>query len=427
MNKSGGLIIDIITTLLESYMISYETNYLVNRKEINRKKLIISFILITILQSNMFLQIFKLLWVQCTVALLFAFVIIGIVYRENFIEAITVYLFCMLSISSISVLMQDNIYQLISNKNNFGASLGSISYFIVSLRWINAICQIKYKDYMYNFYKIILDEGKYLFIFLIILNVIAGCTICLVNPTYVKSHGALKSITSITFFIFFISLFFYIVRISSKSEQIYKLNSELELNNRNLRKIKHDYGAQISYLYGLCLMERYDDLKISIKNIIDTSNYSSGISEEKTDSILSLAISQAIEGKDIEVEINESAKLFEVQMPEMDLFRVFYNIVRNAVEAMEGKGKIQAKTYNKGDKIIIKIKNNGPKIPKKTIDKIFNTGFTTKENSEKGHGYGLSIVKELVEKSNGKITVSSTSDFTEFKIAFKIVNNNFLS
>ena len=65
----------------------------------------------------------------------------------------------------------------------------------------------------------------------------------------------------------------------------------------------------------------------------------------------------------------------------------------------------------------IEIENNGPMIEEKDIIKIFEHGFTTKENSDRSHGYGLSIVKELIENNNGTIEVIST----EFKTIFKIV------
>ena len=65
---------------------------------------------------------------------------------------------------------------------------------------------------------------------------------------------------------------------------------------------------------------------------------------------------------------------------------------------------------------MLKIQNNGPKIPKKILDKIFDNGFTTKENKESNNGFGLAIVKELVESYNGKVQVSSTDKFTEFTI-----------
>ena len=55
-------------------------------------------------------------------------------------------------------------------------------------------------------------------------------------------------------------------------------------------------------------------------------------------------------------------------------------------------------------------------IPDKILNKIFDSGFTTKENKESNNGFGLAIVKELVESYNGKIQVSSTDEFTEFTI-----------
>ena len=101
---------------------------------------------------------------------------------------------------------------------------------------------------------------------------------------------------------------------------------------------------------------------------------------------------------------------------EVDLQRVLSNILRNAVTAMNGTGVIEIETYCILDFNIIKVKNNGPKIKEDIIDKIFQVGFSTKENKNKDNGFGLSIVKELVEKNNGFIEVESNDIFTEFII-----------
>ena len=66
--------------------------------------------------------------------------------------------------------------------------------------------------------------------------------------------------------------------------------------------------------------------------------------------------------------------------------------------------------------IIVKIKNNPPKIKEDIIQNIFDVGFSTKENSKKENGFGLLIVKEIIEGANGTIGVSSDDDFTEFTI-----------
>jgi len=94
--------------------------------------------------------------------------------------------------------------------------------------------------------------------------------------------------------------------------------------------------------------------------------------------------------------------------------------VNNAIKAMNDKGIIIARSYEYLGNAVIKIENNGPKIEEHHLTNIFKMGFTTKDNTDKSHGYGLSIVKDLVESNNGKIHVKSTDTATEFKIILPI-------
>jgi len=104
----------------------------------------------------------------------------------------------------------------------------------------------------------------------------------------------------------------------------------------------------------------------------------------------------------------------------MEFYRVISNIVNNAIKAMNGQGIIIAKSYEYLGNAVIKIQNNGPKIEEYYLTDIFKIGFTTKDNDDKSHGYGLSIVKDLVESHNGKICIKSTDTTTEFKIVLPI-------
>lgn len=215
----------------------------------------------------------------------------------------------------------------------------------------------------------------------------------------------------------------YFANIKKKSDQIFKLNEALEEKNSELRKIKHDYGAQISYLYGLCLMERFDDLKKSLKDIINKNDSTPTAVEvsENRNSILSLALKPAID-MGIHVIIEENCDFSVVSITEMEFYRIISNIVNNAIKAMNGKGIIIAKAYEYLGNVIVRIENNGPRIPEQHLNEIFKVGFTTKENSDQSHGYGLSIVKDLVESHNGKIYAKSSDVVTEFKIVFPIKN-----
>lgn len=170
-------------------------------------------------------------------------------------------------------------------------------------------------------------------------------------------------------------------------------------------------------------MERFDDLKKSLKDIINKNDSTPTAVEvsENRNSILSLALKPAID-MGIHVIIEENCDFSLVSITEMEFYRIISNIVNNAIKAMNGKGIIIAKAYEYLGNVIVRIENNGPRIPEQHLNDIFKVGFTTKENSDQSHGYGLSIVKDLVESHNGKIYVKSSDVVTEFKIVFPIKN-----
>lgn len=74
---------------------------------------------------------------------------------------------------------------------------------------------------------------------------------------------------------------------------------------------------------------------------------------------------------------------------------VVENLIRNALDAMDGKGEIRLKVRNGTDKIRIDVCDTGKGIPRHQVKKIFNPGFTTKK---RGWGLGLSLSKRIIEK-----------------------------
>lgn len=80
--------------------------------------------------------------------------------------------------------------------------------------------------------------------------------------------------------------------------------------------------------------------------------------------------------------------------------RALINIVDNAIEAMNGKGKIWIATRFKKEnsRLTIQIADNGPGIPPADKDKLFLPYFTTKK---KGRGLGLTIVNEIITEHKG--------------------------
>lgn len=95
------------------------------------------------------------------------------------------------------------------------------------------------------------------------------------------------------------------------------------------------------------------------------------------------------------------------------------NLVKNAIDAMKGKGKITVTIEKEGKIVKINIADTGKGIPKNQFKSVFEPGFTTKQ---RGWGLGLSLTKRIVEEYHkGKIKVlhSELNQGTTMQISFK--------
>ncbi len=98
---------------------------------------------------------------------------------------------------------------------------------------------------------------------------------------------------------------------------------------------------------------------------------------------------------------------------------VIENLTKNAVDAMEGAGRIDYLIYRRESRVIIEISDTGKGIPSNRFKTIFKPGFTTKK---RGWGLGLSLVKRIVENyHDGSIIVKESvpNKQTTFKITLK--------
>ncbi|MBL7886129.1 MAG: HAMP domain-containing histidine kinase [Flavobacterium sp.] len=96
------------------------------------------------------------------------------------------------------------------------------------------------------------------------------------------------------------------------------------------------------------------------------------------------------------------------------------NLMKNAIDAMKGKGKLKITIENDGAAVKINVKDSGKGIPKNQFKRVFEPGFTTKK---RGWGLGLSLTKRIVEEYHkGKIKVlkSEVGKGTTMQISLKI-------
>ena len=98
---------------------------------------------------------------------------------------------------------------------------------------------------------------------------------------------------------------------------------------------------------------------------------------------------------------------------------VIENLCKNAVDAMEGNGKVNIEITESDDQVFIDVSDTGKGIPKSRFKTIFHPGFTSKQ---RGWGLGLTLSRRIIENyHSGKIFVkaSTLSKGTTFRITLK--------
>jgi signal transduction histidine kinase len=103
-----------------------------------------------------------------------------------------------------------------------------------------------------------------------------------------------------------------------------------------------------------------------------------------------------------------------------DLMQVWTNLIRNAIQAMEYKGRLMISVLWHDRNILVEITDSGCGIPPEIQHRIFEPFFTTKPLGE-GSGLGLDIVQRLVNKHQGKVTVESQPGQTTFSVWLPII------
>ncbi len=114
---------------------------------------------------------------------------------------------------------------------------------------------------------------------------------------------------------------------------------------------------------------------------------------------------------EFEVFIKNSADIY---IDENRFLACIVNILKNGIESIETRGKIEVLAEIKDNIGIIKLSNNGKVIPKEKQEQIFKQGYTTKKT---GCGIGLALCKNFLENSGAKLTLTqSTKAKTTFEI-----------
>ena len=191
------------------------------------------------------------------------------------------------------------------------------------------------------------------------------------------------------------------------------------------KETAHQLGTPISSLLGWidCLeadvfpAEAPDEMRKDIERLqVITERFSKIGSEPKLELVnLGEVLSESVDymksrsGKNVELFFHSPSKAISSEI-NINLFNwVIENIIKNAVDAMEGEGTILCSLAYRNGLAYIDMSDSGKGIPKNQMKDIFQPGFTTKK---RGWGLGLSLAKRIVcDYHKGDIFVKESLPF----------------
>jgi signal transduction histidine kinase len=181
-----------------------------------------------------------------------------------------------------------------------------------------------------------------------------------------------------------------------------ELIKNFDKSNRNFKRIKQNCLRLTRLVNNLIDITKMDagfiKLQLQPLNIVS-------LTKEITESVVEFAKSKDISLK-FETQIDEKVTISDADKIE----RIILNLLSNAIKFTKQGGSISVKVNDKGESVILSVKDTGIGIPKNKQKIIFERFRQVEQSLVKsceGSGIGLSLVKHLVEMHEGKIRVES--------------------
>ena len=181
-----------------------------------------------------------------------------------------------------------------------------------------------------------------------------------------------------------------------------------------LRAQTHEFMNKMHVIMGLIDMKAYDELKnytqeIAYNRQSEVSYITSRLQDITLAGFILAKISRSRE-LDIDFSLSEESELHEnLEVPSVhDLVLIIGNIIENAFDILknyDGERIVSLSILDFDKEIVIVVEDSGPGMNLDTIEKLFIRGYTSKGE---GHGFGLHLVKQSVDKLGGNINVEST-------------------
>ena len=202
----------------------------------------------------------------------------------------------------------------------------------------------------------------------------------------------------------------------------HEINNPLYVITGLAEAIRDEHDIAACNKYGGDILKHSKDISAIVKNL---SGYARPGRHDEMESIdVQEKILEAVSMVklallDDAIEIRQNfAPIPKISAKPEEIQQVFFNIVRNAIQAMAGKGILELTTSHESGQVCIRIRDNGKGIAPEHLGRIFDPFFTTKGPDE-GEGMGMFVVQTIINKYQGTITLESQVGVgTEFTICF---------
>jgi len=198
------------------------------------------------------------------------------------------------------------------------------------------------------------------------------------------------------------------------------LNIHLQLLDREVGKMRGDAaggestGAEdLDYLHELTEVARTEVARLDqvitqfLQAIRPTKpELASAQIEILLEDTLTL-LKQEVQDRNISIEIERPDTLPRIKVDSGQIKQVFFNIIRNAFQAMPDGGQLKVVLFTTDEYLGISFRDSGVGIPPEEFSRIFEPYHTTKSG---GSGLGLMIVQRIVQDHGGQIEVMSKAD-----------------
>jgi sensor histidine kinase regulating citrate/malate metabolism len=203
------------------------------------------------------------------------------------------------------------------------------------------------------------------------------------------------------------------IRLKQAEESI----SNLTGLNKTLKAQRHDFLNHLQVVYSLIETGDFTEAKAYIEKEYDSVEKVSRVMRTGIPAVNAILQAKRVmcENRGIAVDIDVRTALYELPLPAWEFCRVLGNLIDNSIHALSGTEREKALAIELFEDLTqyrFRIKNNGPQIPDDLLVKIFEAGFSTRDD---GDGMGLAICRRILTNHGGYLKVESTPEKTVFE------------